>query len=102
MGRPGHLSSLPQSQLGKQLCQLLTTINMSILLLKITSLLWVRIRTSQACNCGQFSIGIDSWCTQQQHTGSSQHISLPTSPLRQCHIGHGCNGKVKRSLVEKR
>lgn len=52
---------------------------------------------SQACNYGQFSIGIDSWCTQQQHTVSTQHVSLPTSPLRQCHIGHHCNGKVKKN-----
>lgn len=104
MGRAGHLSSLPQSPLGlcKQLRQLLTTVNMSILLLKITSLLWVHVHTSQASNCGQFSIGIDSWCTQQQHIGSSQHISLSTSCLRQCHIWHRCNGKVKRNCVEKR
>lgn len=104
MGRAGHLSSLPQSQLGlrKQLCQFLTTVNTSIPLLDITSLLWVHVRTSQACNCGQFSIGIDSRCTQQQRAGSNQHISLPTSPLRQCHIGHRCNGKVKRNLVEMR
>jgi len=104
MGRAGHLSSLPQSQLGlcKQLCQFLTTVNTSILLPKITSLRWICVHTSQARNLGRFSIGIDSWCTQQRHTGSSQPISLPTSSLQRCHIGHCRNGKVKRNIAEKR
>lgn len=100
----GYLSCLPQSQLGlcRQMCQFLTAVNMSIPLLKITSLLWVRVHTSQACYCGQFSIGIDSWCTQLQCIWSREHISLPISSLRHCHIEHLCNGKIKRNLVENR
>lgn len=34
------------------------------------------------------------------NTGSSH--SPAARPLRQCHIGHRCNGKVKGNLVEKR
>lgn len=96
MGRGDHSSSLPQSQLGlcKQLCQFLTTINMSIRLLKITSLLWVHVHTSQACYCGQFSIGIDSWCTPNT-------FPLPPAPCGSVILDIAVMERLKETLLKR-